>query len=281
MKQLSLALCMGVLVALAAFVVLRKTQRSSVAAGGPSWGEQSAGGVAVVDAPPSETGSGAAPVAVAPIPVEPLAFGAASVAVQDATDQAGTALAGWGPPPAPGLDPRRFSEAHWQGLELVPKTPALSKALSLPQTLQGVIVDDVTLPADLQGFVAGDVVMAVDRVPTPNLTSFIAATDSVRDRRTATLSVYRKGDIRELVLAALFERLGTANGETPGMIPASARSPHPYQGPCTSCHKVGTNGALAVDQGDTFVTTAPPIRAATPSPHRDRGTCSACHQILP
>jgi hypothetical protein len=163
---------------------------------------------------------------------------------------------------------------------LIPKTAALAKNLKLPQSLQGVIIDDVSLPADLHGFRAGDVVMSVDEIPTPNLLSFIQAADRVRERRSVELQIFRQGEIRELALTALFERLGTANGETPGMIGASARSPHPYQGPCTMCHKVGSTGALAFDQGDTVARGAPAIDLATPAPHRDRGSCSACHQIL-
>jgi hypothetical protein len=277
-KRLSFALCAGGLLALAALVLLR--ERASVRApAAPSWSALGVGGVPVVEAPIGELGQTPIPVAVAPATVDQLKFGAASVA--DPTGSSGDALSAWGPPPAPQLDPRRFSEAHWQGLELIPKTAAVAKALKLPQSVQGVIVDDASLPADLQGFIAGDVVIAVDRIPTPNLTRFIQATDSVRDRRSAELSVFRQGSVRELVLTALLDRLGTANGETPGMIPASARSPHPYQGACTSCHRVGSNGALAADQGDTIFRSAPAISVTATAPHRDRGTCSACHQVLP
>jgi hypothetical protein len=191
------------------------------------------------------------------------------------------AMAGWGAAPAPLIDPRRFSEAHWQGLELVPKTPALAESLGLPPNLEGVILDDVSLPADLAGFRAGDVLTAVDNVPTPDLLSFIKAADRVRDLRQVAVSVYRAEAMQSLVLVSLFERLGTANGETPTMIPPGARRPHRYQGPCTKCHRIGTTGSLANDQGDTAGTMAPAIRATDVSPHRSRGPCSACHQLIP
>jgi len=190
-------------------------------------------------------------------------------------------LAGWGPPPAPLTDPRRFTEAHWQGLELVPKTPALAAALRLPPEVPGVVVDDVTLPADLQGFQAGDLVTHVGQVATPHLVAFIRATDQVRDQQRAQVGLVRDGTPRSLVLTALLTRLGVANGDSPPMIPAGARMPHPYRGPCTNCHRIGTTGALAADQGDAITTTAPVIRAGARRPHEDRGPCATCHQILP
>jgi hypothetical protein len=190
-------------------------------------------------------------------------------------------LAGWGPPPAPALDPRRFTEAHWQGIELIPNTPLVAQALKIPADAQGVIMDDVTLPADLQGFVAGDLVTQVNGVPTPDLTSFIDATDRVRDLPQAELTILRDGQLRRMQLTPLKQRLGTANGETAGMIPPGARMPHPYRGPCTNCHRIGTTGTLPIDQGDMMLTAAPVIRADDRRPHRDRGPCRACHQILP
>lgn len=190
-------------------------------------------------------------------------------------------LSVWGAPPAPLTDPRRFAEAHWQGLEVIPKTPALARSLKIPASAEGVIVDDATLPADLQGFQAGDLVTSVGQAPTPDLLSFVQATGRVRDRRRAEVEIVRGGAAQALVLTALFDRLGTANGETPSMIPPSARMPHAYRGECTSCHRIGTTAQLAQDQGDTLTKNAPPIRANSTPVHRDRGSCSTCHQILP
>lgn len=190
-------------------------------------------------------------------------------------------LAGWGPPPAPEVDPRRFTEAHWQGLEVVPRTPGLAKALKLPPGVPGVVVDDVTLPADLQGFQAGDLVTHVGQLPTPDLTSFIRATDVLRDQRVAQIDLLRDKQPVSTMLTALMQRLGTANGETPSMIPPGARMPHEFRGPCTNCHRIGTTGTLAVDQGDMMTTTAPTIRVGARRPHRDRGPCLACHTVTP
>jgi hypothetical protein len=190
-------------------------------------------------------------------------------------------LAGWGPPPAPSLDPRRFTEAHWQGIEVIPNTPLVAQALKIPADAQGVIVDDVTLPADLQGFQGGDLVTHVNQVPTPDLTSFIDSTERVRDQPQAELSILRNGKPERLQLKGLKERLGTANGETASMIRPGARMPHPYRGPCTNCHRIGTTGTIPVDQGDMMTTAIPIIRSDAVRPHRDRGPCRACHQIVP
>lgn len=190
---------------------------------------------------------------------------------------------GWGSPPAPLVDPRRFTEAHWQGLEVVPNTRALARALSIDPSVRGVIVDDVTLPADLQGFAAGDVITNVNGLPTPDLMSFIRASDRARAASSASLGVIRNGRTGTLSLTALLGRMGTANGETPSMIPPNARMPHAYRGPCVGCHRIGTTGTLMVDQGDPMPdrTTVPVIRAGNRRPHVDRGPCGTCHAILP
>jgi hypothetical protein len=199
------------------------------------------------------------------------------------TDRAAPAqpLENLGPSPAPLIDPRPFAEAHWQGLEAVPKTPTLAAALKIPADVNGVILDDVTLPADLQGFRAGDVVTAVDGWPTPNLVAFIRATDRVRDQRTVDVDIVRAGAPRRMPLAGLMKRLGIANGETPPMIPPGAVRPHPYMGPCLNCHRIGTTGNLAADQGDNLKNPPGPVRLNDPAPHRDRGPCAACHPIIP
>ena len=181
-------------------------------------------------------------------------------------------------PPLAGLLP--FVEAHWQGLELLPNAPALAKSLGIPLDEKGVIVDEATMPADSAGFLAGDLVMNVGQVPTPDLTSFIGATSRVRARRRAEVEILRKGVHKTLVLTALMERLGTANGETAQTIAPGARPPHDYLGPCTNCHRIGTLAQLAVDQGDQLVKTAPRIYAGQQQPHKDRGTCTSCHEVI-
>jgi hypothetical protein len=195
--------------------------------------------------------------------------------------RASAAAVDMGPSPAPGLDPRPFAEAHWQGLEAVPKTPALAQMLKLPPDVAGVILDDVTLPADLQGFRAGDLVTAIDSVPTPNLVAFIRATERIRDQQRVAIDIVRSGAPQRIELVALLKRLGTANGETPPMIPPGAVRPHRYMGPCLNCHRIGVTGNLAADQGDNLKNAPGPVRLTDVSQHRDRGACAACHPILP
>jgi len=224
-------------------------------------------------------------VPVAPTGNPPLAATAPALPTAPLTpsrppDNANDRLAAWGPAPAPQIDPRRFTEAHWQGLEVIPKTPTLARALKIPANTAGVVLDDATLPADIQGFQAGDLVMRVGQVETPDLMSFIRATEQVRDLKQADVVVLRAGTFKGLVLTALMDRLGTANGETPPMIQPGSAPPHRYEGPCMNCHRIGTTGQLAIDQGDIAFKTAPPVRVGSACPHRNRGTCSSCHQLL-
>jgi hypothetical protein len=174
-----------------------------------------------------------------------------------------------------------FVEAHWQGLEMIQLTPALSKALGLDPTLKGIIADDVTPPADACLFQGGDIVLSVNGIPTPDLASFLAASETIRDEQKVSMMVQRKGQVFPLNLWSLKGPLGNANGDTAPMIPAGSVSPHAYQGKCTGCHRIGTKGQLPVDQGDLLALTAPPIRAGMKRLHRDRGPCVTCHQILP
>ncbi len=174
-----------------------------------------------------------------------------------------------------------FQEAHWQGLEAIPLTGGLKKVLKILSDARGVIIDDVTAPADLQGFLAGDLITSVGQIPTPDLESFLQAADRVRSRRRTEVQLLRKSVPHSLVLTAMQQRLGTANGETAPMIKPGSRPPHGYLGACTNCHRIGTTGQLALDQGDLLSRTAPPIRAGQAPPHRDRGACTACHTMVP
>jgi len=170
-----------------------------------------------------------------------------------------------------------FQEAHWQGIEAISVSPGLARVLGMPRRSRGVVIDEVTMPADVQGFGAGDLITAVGGRPTPSLEEFIDAADRVRDESSVVIDVMRKGEPKKIVLSA--RRLGTASGETAPMIPAGARAPHGYQGPCTNCHRIGTGGSLAVDLGDVLSKSAPPIYWGQPRPHQDRGPCTACHTI--
>lgn len=174
-----------------------------------------------------------------------------------------------------------FQEAHWQGIEVVPLTSGLAKVLKIAPNSRGVVLDDATMPADVLGFQAGDLITAIGGVPTPDLDSFIAASEKIRELRQIDVQVTRNNQSMTLNLRSAGARLGTANGETAPMIPAGSIAPHGYRGACTNCHHIGTNGNLAVDPGDLLTLTAPPILASqrTP-PHRDRGKCSTCHKIV-
>jgi hypothetical protein len=174
-----------------------------------------------------------------------------------------------------------FQEAHWQGIEVVPSTAALRRVLKITSDAKGVITDETTWPADMQGFQAGDLITSVGEVPTPTLEDFIQATARVRDRRRTEIELLRQNKVYSIVLSAMQERLGTANGETAQTIKAGSRSPHGYLGACTNCHHIGSTGQLAVDQGDLLSRAAPSIRAGQLMPHRDRGECATCHKITP
>ncbi len=125
MKPLTLALCAAALIGTGVFALsARRTAKAEPGGWAAVPPPPQGAGVAVVEAPVAAPEPTPTPVAVSPAPVEPLAFGAASLA--DTAAASTDPLAGWGPPPVPSMDPRRFSEAHWQGLEFIPKTPALS-----------------------------------------------------------------------------------------------------------------------------------------------------------
>lgn len=174
-----------------------------------------------------------------------------------------------------------FVEAHWQGIEALPNTPVLAKSLGIPADAKGVIIDEATMPADAAGFLAGDLIVSVGQVPTPDLMALIDASSRVRARRRVEVEILRKGATMRLVLVAMMQRLGTANGETAQTIQPGARAPHDYQGPCTNCHRIGSKAQLGVDQGDQLVKNAPPIQSGAAQPHKDRGLCTSCHKILP
>ena len=236
------------------------------------------------------------PQQISPMVDYPAVAGAASAATAYLPAEGFQPVAGFGAPamgnlsgftpPVPLRSPPRFRmlpfvEAHWQGLEMIVLSPALARALGIDPNLKGVIADDVTPPADACGFQGGDIIASINGVPTNDLNSFIDASDLVREQRSVQVTVMRKGQTFPLVLWALKDRLGVANGETAPMIPSGSVSPHAYQGACTGCHRIGTKGELPFDQGDLLSRKAPPIKPGSTRPHRDRGNCITCHQILP
>ena len=124
-----------------------------------------------------------------------------------------------------------------------------------------------------------------------NLEEFQLQTKAVRNRQQATITVLRKGQqadnglfaMRQITVVLPAESiLGFAQAEGAPMILPGAPRPHPYRGPCTTCHTIGVGLELTPDPDLTSLA-PPPISQATAetgiSPHRDRGPCQACHRI--
>ncbi|CAK0775770.1 Multi-heme protein MamP [Gammaproteobacteria bacterium] len=172
----------------------------------------------------------------------------------------------------------RLAEAHWQGLEALPLSVELKQKLRLPDTLNGLLIDEVTLNAAASGLLAGDVLGAVDGVAVNSLEELVQASKRVQNKTNAVLTVYRKGQWFSFTLSAP-DNLGFVQAETAPMILPGEIMPHPYRGPCTQCHAIGTTGHIVPDP-DNIILPPPPIsaKATTPS-HQERGPCSACHQI--
>lgn len=183
----------------------------------------------------------------------------------------------------------QFSEAHWQGLEAIPLTLELKKKLNLPRDLKGVLIDETTLAAAESGLQAGDVLVAIQGNPVTNLEEVLRETKRVKRLKAATLTVQRaRGALagrvtvsmeRLRIVLRVKDELGFAQVETAPMILPGDITPHPYRGPCTQCHAIGTKGHMVPDP-DMITLPAPPIRADMPRPHQDRGPCTACHTIV-
>jgi hypothetical protein len=171
-----------------------------------------------------------------------------------------------------------LSEAHWQGMELLPLSSELKQKLKIPMNLSGVLVDEVTLNALLSGIRGGDVVLEVKERPVGSLEEFQMATMRIRNKKKAKLKVWRKGKIIKFKVRA-DNILGLAQVETAPMILAGAMRPHPYRGPCTQCHLIGDTATLKPDP-DGVILPPPVISAGARMPHRDRGPCKACHVIV-
>ncbi|MBF0144759.1 MAG: PDZ domain-containing protein [Magnetococcales bacterium] len=197
----------------------------------------------------------------------------------------GPALAGRAPPlmQVPGFvapDPK-LAEAHWQGMEALPLSTELKKKLNLPMKLEGVLIDEVSLQSARSGLLAGDVVIAIHQRPVVRLKDFYRESRNVQDLERVSITVYRQGQVQNFQLEAVpGENLGFAQVETAPMILPGDIMPHPYRGPCTDCHAVGTTGHLVPDP-DGVILPPPPIKAGVSRPHMDRGPCQACHPIIP
>jgi hypothetical protein len=171
-----------------------------------------------------------------------------------------------------------LSEAHWQGMELLPLSTELKQKLKIPMNLSGVLVDEVTLNALLSGIRGGDVVLEVKERPVGSLEEFQMATMRIRNKKKAKVKVWRKGKIIKFKVRA-DNILGLAQVETAPMILAGAMRPHPYRGPCTNCHLIGDTETMMPDP-DGIILPPPVISAGARMPHRDRGPCKACHVIV-
>ncbi|MBF0123864.1 MAG: magnetochrome domain-containing protein [Magnetococcales bacterium] len=171
----------------------------------------------------------------------------------------------------------RIAEGHWQGLEALPLTLELKKKLKLPLSLTGLLIDEVTMNAATSGLLAGDVLVAVNNQPVGTLEDLKRESKRLQMEKTALLTVYRRGQWRSFTLSSR-SNLGFAQVETAPMILPGESMPHPYRGPCTECHAIGSTGHIVPDP-DGIVLPPPPISARSPRPHQDRGPCQACHLI--
>lgn len=184
-------------------------------------------------------------------------------------------------PGASYVDPNmQLSEAHWQGMEALPLSSELKKKLKLPTRLEGLLIDEVSLQAARSGLMAGDVLVAVDSRPVRTLEDLLRESKRVQTREKVVLTAYRKEEWQTFTLSvAKGDNLGFVQVEAAPMIVAGDIRPHPYRGPCTTCHAIGTAAQMMPDP-DLIILPPPPIRADARMPHQDRGPCRVCHPII-
>lgn len=171
-----------------------------------------------------------------------------------------------------------LQEGHWQGMEVVPLSREIKIKFKIPKDVSGVLVDEVTLMSAKSGVKAGDVIQRVDRIRISSLESFQDATRAVRNQKKTRIKFWRNGD-RKIAWMRNNQELGMAQMETAPAIPAGSISPHPYRGPCTRCHIIGTRLHLNPGPGDIAIS-PPPIPVGSKQPHRDRGVCTECHELI-
>lgn len=170
-------------------------------------------------------------------------------------------------------------EGHWLGMEVGPLTAKLARSLSIPSSVRGVLVDEVTLLSAEQGLLAGDVVVSIAGQDTPGLNSFLEASKKVRSSNKTMISVFRKGNYLSVPIKSGYE-LGFAQMEAAPMIRPTDTAPHRYYGACTDCHSIGSTGQLSMDMGDTIRRPLAPVVSSSPAPHRNYGKCAKCHKLL-
>ncbi|MGR3177582.1 MAG: magnetochrome domain-containing protein [Candidatus Anammoxibacter sp.] len=171
---------------------------------------------------------------------------------------------------------QKITEAHWQGMEVVPLTWELAAKLGIPLDEKGVLVDEVTLAAGESGLLGGDIIKSVNGVTVTNLTEFYNVTKRLRNQKVASVNVKRgqRNLTIELVAADI---LGLAQVESAPMVLAGSIAPHRYRGACTDCHAIGNKWHIPDPE---LVTLIPPaISVKANCPHRYRGKCKVCHVI--
>jgi membrane-associated protease RseP (regulator of RpoE activity) len=176
-------------------------------------------------------------------------------------------------------------EGHWQGLDSRLMTVELARKLQFPLGLRGVLIGEVTLNAVTAGLMAGDVITKLEDFPIATMEEFQEASRMVMNRNEARLTVIRKAGttFHTLTLTLRAERgLGFVQVEGAPMIQPGDPRPHPYRGPCTDCHTVGSGFELAPDPD--LISLPPPVISRKTAndgifPHEDRGPCEACHVI--
>ncbi len=172
----------------------------------------------------------------------------------------------------------QLAEAHWQGMEVIPLSTEIKTKLKLPLELEGVLIDETTLVAAASGIRAGDVLQSVNGNRVRSINDVVRESKRVKRRKSVKMTVLRDGRHLRLVLRA-DEAIGFAQAETAPMILPGDIMPHPYRGPCTQCHPIGTTGHMVPDP-EMITLPAPVIRSGAVSPHQDRGPCEACHQMI-
>ena len=105
-----------------------------------------------------------------------------------------------------------LTEGHWIGLEVIPLTPSIAKANSVPPEVTGVLIDEVTLLAAEVGLLAGDVITAVNDRKVADLKSFSQATRDLGPANRAGVSVFSGGKNKNIVIFST-EPLGMAQME--------------------------------------------------------------------
>ncbi|GAB0057875.1 Magnetosome protein MamP [Candidatus Magnetaquicoccaceae bacterium FCR-1] len=236
-----------------------------------------------------------APTVAATAPSQPMAAYPTAPSFAAPTASPPPAMSAWATPTAPMaatagaagsetslkpfINPKaKLSEGHWKGLEALPLSNELKKKLKLPMELEGLLIDEVTLNSAEAGLLAGDVLVAVNGKPVRSLEDLLTESRRVQMAKSVSMLIYRKGKMQQFMLVAK-NNLGYAQVETAPMILPGEVMPHPYRGPCTQCHAIGTTGHIVPDP-DGIILPPPPIRANAVAPHKDRGPCQACHTII-